>query len=44
MSKLSPLASPFIPFGQDKVEEEKDDVSLLHTFVVLSLANIQSFG
>ncbi|ALO69798.1 hypothetical protein CNN00395 [Cryptococcus deneoformans JEC21] len=27
MSKLSPLASPFIPFGQDKVEEEKDDVS-----------------
>lgn len=34
MSKLSPLASPFIPFGQDKIEEEKDDVSLLHTFVV----------
>lgn len=26
MSKLSPLASPFIPFGQDKIEEEKDDV------------------
>lgn len=37
MSKFSPLAAPFIPFGQDKVEEEEDDVSLLYTFVVLSL-------
>lgn len=37
MSKFSPLAAPFIPFGQDKVEEEEDDVSLLYTFIVLSL-------
>lgn len=31
MSKFSPLAAPFIPFGQDKVEEEEDDVSTQET-------------